>query len=338
MTEQELAELLVGDSAPIRDARRLILKIAPTGLPVLLQGPTGVGKEVVARALHRASNRPGQFVPFNTCAIPETLFESELFGHERGAFSGALDSRVGLLTQAHRGTAFFDEISTLPSTSQVKLLRAIEEQEYRPLGAKTDCRSDFRVVAASNVDLHAHAVHGDFRPDLVQRLSGVVIELPPLASRRADIRVLAERFRREVAIRVCKQVRFSEAALQILENYEWPGNVRELLLTVERAVLLADGEVVDNAQLRTIKHRYDQPAVRRGAVNLIERQEMLRLLAEEGWDTAALAVRLGTHRATVYRWMRRLEINLLATGLTRRTHAKVPSLPESRSEDPAERC
>jgi len=310
--ERELAEVLIGESNVMRNVRRLILQVAPARLPVLVQGPTGAGKELVAQALHSASGRPGRIVPFNVCAIPDSLFESALFGHVRGAFTGALHDSAGLLTEGHRGTVFLDEISALTVANQVKLLRVIERQEYRPLGAKVDSRSDFRIVTASNADLHSLANRGLFREDLVYRLSGVVINVPPLTHRPEDIKLLVERFRAESARQVGKEVQFAPDAHRLLEEHTWPGNVRELRLTIERAVWLANANCVGATELAAIIHQHECGAGRLAREQVAERREMLRLLDEEKWDTAALAARLGTHRATVYRWMRRLAIEPVA--------------------------
>ncbi|HEX6809098.1 MAG TPA: sigma 54-interacting transcriptional regulator [Gemmatimonadaceae bacterium] len=321
MTEQELAQFLLGVSPPIREVRRLILKVARTTLPVLVQGPTGAGKEVVAQALHSASDRRGRFVPFNVCAIPEGIFESVLFGHVKGAFTGSQSDGVGLLTEAHQGTAFFDEIAMLSVAQQVKLLRAIERQEYRPLGARADCHSDFRVVAASNADLHVLAGQGRFRADLVQRLAGVLITVPALDERTEDIRLLVRHFQSDAVRRHGRAVEFTEEALQRFEDYPWPGNVRELRLAVERAIVFADTSRIGPDTIAHVLRAPQQARHRQGDVDAAEREEMLRLLEQEGWNTAILAARLGIHRATIYRWMRRLEIEGSSRKVFRRTRS-----------------
>lgn len=309
MTEQELALCLLGASPAIQAIRRLIVKTARTTLPVLIQGPTGAGKEVVAQALHAVSERQGPIVAVNVCAIPETMFESALFGHVRGAFTGALRDTPGFLTEARRGTLFLDEIATLSLTNQAKLLRAIERQEYRPLGSRADCRSEFRVLAASNCDLPALAEQGLFRADLIHRLSGVVILIPSLVERLEDIRLLVDHFIRDIARQTGKVVVLDERAMGVLEKHSWPGNVRELRLTIERAVLLAETQHVGPGELAALIQQPRATRTTRLTVDPVERGDMLRMLDEAGWDTAALAARLGTHRATVYRWMRRLEIH-----------------------------
>ena len=227
----------------------------------------------------------------------------------RGAFTGALRDTPGFLTEARRGTLFLDEIATLSLTNQAKLLRAIERQEYRPLGSRADCRSEFRVLAASNCDLPALAEQGLFRADLIHRLSGVVILIPSLVERLEDIRLLVDHFIRDIARQTGKVVVLDERAMGVLEKHSWPGNVRELRLTIERAVLLAETQHVGPGELAALIQQPRATRTTRLTVDPVERGDMLRMLDEAGWDTAALAARLGTHRATVYRWMRRLEIH-----------------------------
>jgi len=309
MTDEELTLFLLGASPAMQAIRRLIVKTARTTLPVLIQGPTGAGKELVAHALHVVGERHGPMVAVNVCAIPETMFESALFGHVRGAFTGALHDTPGFLTEARRGTLFLDEIATLSLTNQAKLLRAIERQEYRPLGSRTDCRSDFRVLSASNCDLPVLAEQGLFRADLIHRLSGVVIVIPPLIERVEDIRLLVDHFRREIARQTGKAVVLDEKAMAVLENHTWPGNVRELRLTIERAVILAESPHLGAEELKALIQPSRVTRSTRMAVDPVQRSDMLRMLDEAGWDTAALAARLGTHRATVYRWMHRLQIH-----------------------------
>lgn len=237
-SESELAARLIGSSPPIRELRRLILRIAPQSTSVVIHGSTGSGKELVAQALHAASGRKGRYVAFNVCAIPDTMFESTLFGHVRGAFTGAVSDNDGYLVEADRGTIFLDEISGLPLFNQMKLLRAVETREFRPVGARQDRRSEFRVVAASNDDLPGLAHAGQFRQDLLFRLRGIPIEVPLLADRLEDVPALALHFAREAA-RPGEPVEIKPTAIRELQAYDWPGNVRELRQVIECAIALA---------------------------------------------------------------------------------------------------
>lgn len=240
---------IVGSSPPIRQVRDLIALAAPTTLPVLIQGPTGAGKELVAAALHAMSGRRGRLVAFNVCAIGDAMFEDALFGHVRGAFTGAVADSQGLLREADHGTVFLDEISGLNASLQVKLLRALEHGQFRPVGARSDCRSEFRVIAATNEEIGDLVDAGRFRADLAHRLGGIVIRVPALADRRTDIPCLVEHFLRPAHCAVT----VSDAALLRLVEHPWPGNVRELRQVVEWAAVLAsqrpggrlDADVVD---------------------------------------------------------------------------------------------
>jgi DNA-binding NtrC family response regulator len=235
--------LLLGESCVMRRLRADVVRAARTRLPVLIQGPTGAGKEVVAQALHRASGRRGALVAFNVCAVADTLFEPAVFGSVRGAFTGATTDTPGFLAEAHGGTVFLDEIGGLPLSSQAKLLRAVETQTFRPVGARADRRSDFRVVSATNEEVEALVDAGRFRADLAERLAGIVVHVPPLAAHPGDIPTLVRHFaaRLEGA-----QVRaFTDGALDVLATYAWPRNVRELKHAVERALAWTAEDVVD---------------------------------------------------------------------------------------------
>jgi DNA-binding NtrC family response regulator len=199
MSAAMIADLLVGESAVMVRLRDLVLRLAPARLPVLVQGPTGAGKELVAQALHRASGRKGRCVAFNACAIPDAMFEDALFGHVRGAFSGASHDHTGYLGEANGGTVFMDEIGSLGIDAQAKLLRAVETRVFRPVGARRDQESDFRLVTATNVRLGDLVGTGRFRPDLAHRISAAVITVPALAEHPEDIPALAEHFAREAA-------------------------------------------------------------------------------------------------------------------------------------------
>src|SRR4051812_33808831 len=230
--------VLVGSSTPMRQLRALVATVAPTRVPVLIEGETGTGKELVAALLHRSSGRTGAFVAFNVCAIGDSMFEDALFGHVKGAYTGAVSESLGFLREANGGTAFFDEISGLPLPLQAKLLRAIETGVFRPIGAPRDVRSEFRPVAATNESLGALVEHARFRADLKHRLSGIVLRIPSLAERIDDIPELARHFAR-CATGV--HVAISPDALLHLQDTPWPGNVRELKQVVDASVAFARG-------------------------------------------------------------------------------------------------
>lgn len=307
MTEIELAQFIIGESPAIRRVRELILRVAPTSLPVLIQGPTGSGKELVAEALHRVSGRSGAFVPFNVCAISDAMFEDALFGHVRGAFTGATQDRRGYLAEADRGTVFLDEISSLSLGMQPKLLRAIETRKFRPVGASSDRASEFRLVAAANEDLHGAARAGRFRADLAHRMAGIVIHMPTLESRREDIPLLVTHFverarRREVPN--ANAAEFNNSAMRALQQREWPGNVRELKFVVETALAVASSSVISAGSL-TEMTVFDSSSYS-VVPSVEERVRLETVLREAVWDTDRAAEALGVHRSTLYRWMRRL--------------------------------
>jgi DNA-binding NtrC family response regulator len=303
-TVQVVGRLLLGDSHPMRRLRSLIARLATSHAPVLIEGPTGSGKELVAETLHLCSGRPGAFVPFNVCAIADGTFESALFGHVRGAFTGALQDSPGYLSEADRGTAFFDEIGSLSMTAQAKLLRAIDTRSFRPVGARRDQTSDFRLVAASNDDLAALVGEGRFRADLFHRLRALVIHVPRLVDHLEDVPVLARHFARRAATEGTSQL--SEEAIGRLLNHAWPGNVRELRNVVEFAMALADGPIVRAAEVSEALGARASFAARDDRTWM--RNHLVAVLADCGGDTARAAERLGLHRSNVYRLMRRLGI------------------------------
>jgi DNA-binding NtrC family response regulator len=237
---------LVGESPVFLAELNRIPLIARSDVTVLILGETGTGKELFARAIHYLGPRASQpFVPVNCGAIPAELAENELFGHERGAYTGASSSKAGLVSEANGGTLFLDEIDCLPLMAQVKLLRFIQEKEYRPLGSTRTHRADLRIVAASNSDLRMAVKDGKVRQDLYYRLNVVRFTLPPLRDRREDIPLLAQRFLTRYASELDKRfVGLSEEAMRVLLAYDWPGNVRELEHVIERAAVLSEGPVV----------------------------------------------------------------------------------------------
>jgi DNA-binding NtrC family response regulator len=291
---------LVGSSRELEDVRRLVRVAAGSDAPVLIEGETGTGKEVVARAIHRLGIRGGRpFVPLNCAAIPESLAESELFGHTRGAFTGALQERPGALKQADRGTLFLDEIEDLSLALQAKLLRVVQDHEVRPLGATTAQRVDLRLLAASNRDLSAMVEAGSFRRDLFYRLRVLVIRLPPLRERRSDILPLAEhfvaRFNRRHGTRFAVP---PTARCRPLLEHGWPGNVRELENLLESLLVTAHATERD---LVEVLERSGEA----GAPWLDERTRIVRVLDAHRWNRQRAAAALGISRVTLWRRMER---------------------------------
>ncbi len=244
------APRIVGESAALKQALLAVQRAAPSEATVLVEGESGTGKELVARALHSLSPRAGRpFVAINCAAIPETLLEAELFGYEKGAFTGATSRKPGKFEVAHRGTLFLDEVGDLPLTLQAKMLRVLENQAFERLGGVATVHVDVRLVAASNRNLRALVTSGQFREDLYFRLSVFPITVPPLRERPEDIPILARHFLDRVCRDVKKRVTLSDTAVEKLQRYAWPGNVRELQNCIERAVILASGDTILPAHL-----------------------------------------------------------------------------------------
>jgi len=240
------ADEILGESPAIREVRLLVEKLAPTRTTVLVTGESGTGKEVVARAIHAHSDRRDQpFVAINCGAIPEGLIESELFGHEKGSFTGAVDAKPGLFEVAGSGILFLDEVGELPPPVQVKLLRSLQERRIRRVGGKADIAFSARIIAATNRHLESEVVAGRFREDLFYRLNVIQLKMPPLRERRADIPAFLDFFLRRFAAELGRgELAFSPDAVELLLVWQWPGNVRELANVVERAATLSDGPVI----------------------------------------------------------------------------------------------
>ncbi len=308
---------IVGASAKIQDVLRLISRLKDTRTPVLISGESGTGKELVARAIHfRGSfaNRP--FVAVDCGSLVPTLIESELFGYEKGAFTGALKSKTGLFQSANGGTIFLDEIGELPPEMQAKLLRFLQEKEVRPVGSNQKTKVDVRVIAATNRDLDAEYRKGTFRKDLYFRLNVVTVPLPSLRERRSDIPMLVHWFLDRYAPGDSIQV--THAAMKCLLQYDWPGNVRELENCIERAVALGDRRIIDLNDLPptiasaspTLDASGDSPSPGLSSTDLedIERATIQRVFEQVKGDKALAGKMLGISRATLYRKLKRYNI------------------------------
>ena len=258
-----VAAILLGESPLIRRLREQIVRVATHDFAVLIEGETGSGKELVASCVHTVSGRQGEFVAFNVHAVGESMFDDALFGHVRGAFTGASDSTPGYLAEANHGTLFLDEIAGLPLAHQAKLLRAIELKVFRPVGGKKNERSDFRVVGATNVPVRELVATGVLRADLAERLSGMVLNVPPLRSRPDDILLLARRFLR--ATREGESRDFAADACALLVAYHWPGNVRQLANIVEASAALCDDVLIPASVIATRIPMLSATRVERGS-------------------------------------------------------------------------
>jgi formate hydrogenlyase transcriptional activator len=302
---------IVGNSAALGRVLELAQVVAPTDATVLIKGETGTGKELIAEAIHKCSNRSnGPFVKVNCAAIPAGLLESELFGHERGAYTGAVARTVGRFERANRGTLFLDEIGDLPLELQPKILRVMQERQFERLGGAATIHSDVRVICATHRNLAEMIEDREFRADLFYRLSVFPIELPPLRERPGDIRLLVRHFATDYAARTRKSITgISEEFMRALSRHTWPGNVRELQNFIERSVILSKGPVL-NGSLSDLTYtaRASAPVTLEDA----ERSHILRMLQQRdgvvGGPNGA-AARLGLRRTTLISKIRRLGIN-----------------------------
>jgi transcriptional regulator with GAF, ATPase, and Fis domain len=315
-------ERIIGNSAALESVLEQVERVAPTDSTVLIQGETGTGKELIAHAIHNVSPRCGRaLVKLNCAALPVDLLESELFGHEKGAFTGAIRQKIGRFEMAHQGTLFLDEVCDIPPALQPKLLRVLQEQEFERLGSGRTHHVDVRLVAATNRDLAAMVARGEFRSDLYYRLNVFAILLPPLRSRREDIPALIEQFVNVFSRRMRKQITYiSPETMAAFISYPWPGNVRELENMIERAVILANDGVLTNplpgSGLRTMT--YAVPAAAPNPIPHVprtlresERALILATLDATGWvvgGSKGAATQLGLKRTTLIDRMKRLGI------------------------------
>lgn len=300
-------DIFVGKSSSIRDVQRLIEQVAPSDVTVLIQGESGTGKEMVARAIHEKSRRTkSPFVPVNCAALPETLIESELFGHVRGAFTGAIADKPGRFELARGGTLFLDEIGDLSRLGQADLLRVLEDGVFRPIGSRSAVRANARIVAATNKELEAQCALGAFREDLLYRLNVITIHVPPLRDRPEDIPPLVDMFRSHFAAKHGRRGRaFEKSAIQCLEAFSWPGNVRQLRNIVERLVLTATRNRIEAADLPAFLHSPSQaksPVPQMAGLTLaeVERELIRQTLEKHGGSKTRTAETLGISRRALH--------------------------------------
>jgi two-component system, NtrC family, response regulator GlrR len=288
--------------------------VAQSDVNVLIRGESGTGKELLARAIHQGSGRAqGPFTPVNCSAIPENLLESELFGHRKGAFTGASRDHPGLFVASEGGTVLLDEIGDMPLVLQAKLLRVLQERRVRPVGDTVDRPIDVRILSATHGDLDAAVQDGSFREDLYYRLNVVELVLPSLRERREDIPLLANHFLREIADRQDKQpAQLSPGAMSALLNYDWPGNIRQLQNVIEQTVALATGPIISDAQVGNALPRDHSPGITAlsEAKKQFERDYLIRLLQLTGGNIAEAARHAGRNRSDLYKVIRRHQIDL----------------------------
>jgi len=307
----DVFENMIGANPQMQAVFDMIRKVAPTSAPVLILGESGTGKEMVAQALHRLSSRgSGPFVAINCNTIPENLLESELFGHEKGAFTGADAQRKGHIESAAGGTLFLDEIGELPASVQVKLLRFLQEKCFQRVGGRQEIQSDARVLAATNRNLRESAADGKFREDLYFRLAVVVVKVPPLRERGDEIILMSKAFLRDYGIEHAKTgLTFAPDALRALSLHSWPGNVRELQNRVQRAVIMADGKRVTARDLELTDALIAlPPQTLKEARESVERQRIQDALRRHRGKITSAAVELGVSRPTLYELMEKLGI------------------------------
>jgi formate hydrogenlyase transcriptional activator len=306
-------EQIIGNSPALESVLEQVERVAPTDSTALIHGETGTGKELIARAIHNLSVRCGRpFIKLNCAAIPFDLLESELFGHERGAFTGAIAQKIGRFELADKGTLFLDEVGDIPPALQPKLLRVLQEQEFERLGSTRTHQVDVRLVAATNRNLVEMVKRNEFRSDLYYRLNVFPLQLPPLRERREDIPALVEHFVEVYARRMDRQIEsIPPETMSALVSYQWPGNIRELQNFIERSVILTSGNVL-HAPLGSLDNAAEAESL--GAITLedAERDHIRKTLEQTRWVVAGpngAAARLGMKRSTLYFRMQKLGIS-----------------------------
>jgi formate hydrogenlyase transcriptional activator len=307
-------EEIIGQSPQLREVLKKARIVAPTDSTVLLLGETGTGKELVARSLHSLSKRREKtFVKLNCAAVPSGLLESELFGHERGAFTSAVSQKLGRIELADKGTLFLDEIGELPLELQPKLLRVLQDREFERLGGVHTLHVDVRIIAATNRDLRQDVADKKFRDDLFYRLNVFPVELPSLNERRGDIPILVQHFVRKHAARMGKHIDvIPQTTIQILQNWSWPGNIRELENMIERMVIMTKGRVLAAPPAEVQEFQESQDSLN-GSLTDIEREHIIRVLRETNGVLSGVegaATRLGLKRTTLQSMLKRFNIQL----------------------------
>ena len=306
-------EQIIGNSSALESVLEQVEQVAPTDSTVLIQGETGTGKELIARAIHNLSVRCGRpFIKLNCAAIPFDLLESELFGHERGAFTGAIAQKIGRFELADKGTLFLDEVGDIPPGLQPKLLRVLQEQEFERLGSGRTHQVDVRLVAATNRNLVDMVKRNEFRSDLYYRLNVFPVPLPPLRERREDIPALVEHFVELYARRMDKQIEhIAPETMSALVSHQWPGNIRELQNFIERSVILTSGNVL-HPPLASLKSAPEVESLGAATLEDVEREHIRKTLEQTRWVVAGpngAAARLGIKRSTLYFRMQKLGIS-----------------------------
>ncbi len=306
-------EQIIGSSPALESVLEQVERVAPTDSTVLVQGETGTGKELIARAIHNLSSRCGRpFIKLNCAAIPFDLLESELFGHEKGAFTGAIAQKIGRFELAHKGTLFLDEVGDIPLALQPKLLRVLQEQEFERLGSGRTHQVDVRLVAATHRNLVEMVKRNEFRNDLYYRLNVFPVPLPPLRARREDIPALVEHFVEIYAHRMSKQIdRISPETMSELTSYAWPGNIRELQNFIERSVILTSGDVLESP-LVSLRNAAEAQSLGPITLEDAERDHIRKTLEHTRWVVSGpngAAARLGIKRSTLYFRMQKLGIS-----------------------------
>jgi DNA-binding NtrC family response regulator len=334
VTAQPNFEEIVGTSGALEAALKQVEVVAPTESTVLILGETGTGKELIARAIHSLSARSGRaFVKLNCAAIPSGLLESELFGHEKGAFTGAVAQRIGRFELANGGTLFLDEVGDIPLDLQPKLLRVLQEQEFERLGSTRTQRVDVRMVAATNRNLEQMVGDKQFREDLYFRLNVFPIRIPPLRERTGDIPLLVRHYVEKYAQRMNKRIEtIPEEAMATLCRYSWPGNIRELQNLIERAVILTPGSVLQ-IQIKELQSSGPNASTATGTLEDVERQRILEALRETGaviGGRQGAAARLGLKRTTLLSKMQRLGISRFTQYTSAMQNEGAKELPQTR--------
>jgi len=299
VAEQFKTDSFVAESKEMTEVLHLVSRIAKSDATVLILGESGTGKEIVARLIHQASTRKQQrFIPISCAALPETLLESELFGYERGAFTGADKRKIGKFELAHRGTLFLDEIGDVPLSTQAKLLRVLQEFTFERLGSTTPLKVDVRLISATNQNLKKKIQEGTFREDLFYRLNVITVHLPSLRERKEDIKPLIEPFIKKLSSRSSRNIKdVSKAALDKLLRYDWPGNIRELENIIERAMVLCRSDIIDAQDVPF----ETQPVTQSSGELLqdVEKEHITTVLRKAGWNLSRAAEKLGIHRNTL---------------------------------------